>query len=544
MKVKTKENNEKIEIIKSVIPYKFLGGSKKKKLKNKNKYLNSCFNIECLIIFILFFIICLLIVILVKLFIMLNNKTNYNNNNIINDKLMSYNLTKINNSNINQSNSEIIVNTSNINQTIKNDSSEEIINQTSHDDSLTNVNNTLNEKNNQTKEDNSLKDTKNETEKNDSIKKDNDNEKELVFDDMSTSYKKAQDFLNLCIQGKLEKNFTLSENPKISVVIPVYNAQNYILRAVRSVQNQNMDEVEIILVNDYSTDKSLSCLEDLQKEDPRIKIIRNNKNMGTLYSRSIGVLSAKGEYIFSLDNDDMYLDYDLFNITYNIAKNNNYDIVEFKGIRIRSVSNLLYQHIENTFFSGHKPNLVLYQPELGNYPLYVSYEKNKLDIRANYLWNKCIKTQVYQKGLNQFGEERYKRYMTFHEDFIVVLILFNVAESFRFIGKYGYVNIVRWGSAGFQSKDLNILDMYLIDAIIDFSKDTFENKKNVPEFMLQLMNRDIMGSLNKSEDYKKLFISILKRIFSCQYISEEDKNKIKNNFSKFNFLNDTMFDTK
>ena len=87
-----------------------------------------------------------------------------------------------------------------------------------------------------------------------------------------------------------------------------------------------------IIVDDYSNDDTISFLEELQKEDPRIKIIRNQRNMGTLYSRSIGVLSAKGEYIFSLDNDDIFLNNDLFSTIYKIIKNDGFDIIEFNGI--------------------------------------------------------------------------------------------------------------------------------------------------------------------------------------------------------------------
>ena len=129
--------------------------------------------------------------------------------------------------------------------------------------------------------------------------------------------------------------------------------------------------------------------------------------------------------------------------------------------------------------------------------------------------------------------------MLFHEDFIVIIILFNIAESFRFIEKYGYVNIIRYKIA--PARDLNLLDMYLLDTLIDFSKNSFENKKIISEFVLHLMDRDIVKTLNKSEDNKKLFISILKRIFSSQYIFEKDKKRIKNYFIKFNFLNRTRF---
>ena len=71
---------------------------------------------------------------------------------------------------------------------------------------------------------------------------------------------------------------------------------------------------------------------NIQINDKRIKLINNKKNMGTLYSRSIGVLKAKGKYLFPLDNDDMFFDDDVFNIVYNEAYNFNYDIVCFKTI--------------------------------------------------------------------------------------------------------------------------------------------------------------------------------------------------------------------
>ncbi len=127
--------------------------------------------------------------------------------------------------------------------------------------------------------------------------------------------------------------------PKISVIIPLYNCENYIKYTIRSVQNQNMGNFEIILINDNSKDGSLNISISLQEEDKRIKIINNNKNMGTLYSRSIGVLYSKGEFIFSLDNDDMFSDEDIFDKIYDIAYKNNYDIVEFKTFDIPNYFN-------------------------------------------------------------------------------------------------------------------------------------------------------------------------------------------------------------
>ena len=67
-----------------------------------------------------------------------------------------------------------------------------------------------------------------------------------------------------------------------------------------------MLDIEIILVNDVSTDNTLKITEELQKEDPRIEIINNDKNMGIIYSKCIGVLHAKGKYIVPLDHDDFF----------------------------------------------------------------------------------------------------------------------------------------------------------------------------------------------------------------------------------------------
>ena len=90
----------------------------------------------------------------------------------------------------------------------------------------------------------------------------------------------------------------------------------------------------------------------------------------------------------------------------------------------------------------------------------VSYDKNYLGLQDNFLWNKCIKTEIYQKGLNLFGENRYKRYMIFHEDYIIVLILFNVAESYKYLNKYGHLHIGRKESSSSHPRDIKLLEMY------------------------------------------------------------------------------------
>ena len=104
--------------------------------------------------------------------------------------------------------------------------------------------------------------------------------------------------------------------------------------AIKSILFQNLKDIEIILINDFSSDNSSKIIKEMQSFDKRIKLINNNKNMGTLYSRCIGALNAKGEYIIGLDNDDLFLYEEVLETVYLNAKFNYFDIVEIKSLNI------------------------------------------------------------------------------------------------------------------------------------------------------------------------------------------------------------------
>ena len=141
-------------------------------------------------------------------------------------------------------------------------------------------------------------------------------------------FEKINKYIKICRNGILINKISNNKNykTKISAIIPVYNASKTIKPAVRSIQNQDMSELEIILVDDVSPDNSVEIINQLILEDKRIRLIKNKKNKGILYSRSIGALNAKGKYIMALDNDDLFL-FGIFNKCYKEAKKNNFDII-------------------------------------------------------------------------------------------------------------------------------------------------------------------------------------------------------------------------
>ena len=97
---------------------------------------------------------------------------------------------------------------------------------------------------------------------------------------------------------------------KISVVIPVYNVEKYLEQCLDSVIAQSFEDIEVICVNDGSTDSSLEILKRYANNDSRIKII-SQKNKGAGAARNVGIENAAGEYVYFMDSDD-YLNADAF----------------------------------------------------------------------------------------------------------------------------------------------------------------------------------------------------------------------------------------
>lgn len=120
---------------------------------------------------------------------------------------------------------------------------------------------------------------------------------------------------------------------KISVIIPVYNVENYIEECLTSVVNQTLTDIEIILVNDGSTDNSMEKIKNFN--DERIRIV-NKKNGGLSSARNAGIEVANGKYIYFIDSDDFLLADRCLEDMYLIAENDSADIVVGNGVKYYS----------------------------------------------------------------------------------------------------------------------------------------------------------------------------------------------------------------
>ncbi|MFD2613956.1 glycosyltransferase family 2 protein [Paenibacillus gansuensis] len=113
--------------------------------------------------------------------------------------------------------------------------------------------------------------------------------------------------------------------PKVSIIMPIYNMEPYLARSLESLLAQSLEEIEVIAVNDGSTDRSLQILEGFGRKDPRVRII-NKDNGGVSMARNVGIAAARGDYIGFVDPDD-WVDREMYRELWEQAESEQADIV-------------------------------------------------------------------------------------------------------------------------------------------------------------------------------------------------------------------------
>ena len=115
-------------------------------------------------------------------------------------------------------------------------------------------------------------------------------------------------------------------DPKVSVIVPVYNTEKYLEQCLNSILSQTLREIEIIIINDASPDNSIYIINEFQKKDNRIVCIDKRVNQGVGQARNDGIVAARGEFVCFIDSDDLYSSDTVIEKLYSAAKDNNVQI--------------------------------------------------------------------------------------------------------------------------------------------------------------------------------------------------------------------------
>ncbi len=347
-----------------------------------------------------------------------------------------------------------------------------------------------------------------------------------------------RNYVKTAREGKLlyEENLVKCENPNISVVIALYNAEKFIKPTLKSVQNQRMKDIEIIIVDDFSKDKSVDLIEEEMKIDPRIILIKNKKNMAVLYTKSIGVLNAKGKYIFMLDNDDLLLIDDLFDTIYEEMEKVQYDILEYSWIESKSFD-LEEKFINKKPFCKHPINSVLLQPKLRK--SFKRADNGKYLLPDRFVWGRLIKTDIYVQCINKIGEEDLTRRIILHEDTIMTFMLLKFANSFKKIEKIGLVHFIFSESASAESQRFKTPEKYYDTCIsflnyVELLYKHSENDTSSRQEVYWALNTWIIKSKCKYfEPTLNRTLEIAKDLYTDPYLNKEDKSAIKKAYNAF-----------
>ena len=182
---------------------------------------------------------------------------------------------------------------------------------------------------------------------------------------------------------------------KISIIIPVYNVEKYLETCLESVTNQTMSELEIICVNDGSTDRSPEILEEFAKKDGRIKII-TKENGGIASARNKALDHVTGDYIGFVDSDD-WIEPHMYETMYKNAEKHESDMVMCSAHRFDEINQeLLYDmpYFTLEFFNESFDDVVFNHQATGNFLF-------KINVTA---WNKIYKTRFLKENNIRFYE--------------------------------------------------------------------------------------------------------------------------------------------
>ena len=277
-------------------------------------------------------------------------------------------------------------------------------------------------------------------------------------------------------------------NPKISIIVPVYNVEKYLNKCLNSLINQTFKDIEIILINDGSTDNSEKIIKEYMKKDKRI-ILLSKENGGQGSARNVGIRNSKGEFIMFVDSDD-YVDLSICEKLYNNSIMNNSEIVFCNYTMV----NENYEIIQN-----------------------VSKSVTKQDIIKQFMINesgpccKIIKAEILKKN------ELYFPIIKAYEDIGIVPAWALFASKISFVNENLYYYLIRQGSTMNQVK-YNEKLTHIFSSLNNLKKYFDCNEKYVEEiewiYIDHLLHAASLRFL-KFGDYKSLdeIVNIFKNSF-------------------------------
>ena len=309
-------------------------------------------------------------------------------------------------------------------------------------------------------------------------------------------------------------------NPKVSIIIPVFNSENLLKDCLKSVKNQTLNDIEIICVDDGSTDSSSEILDDFSKKDSRFKIF-HQKNHGAGFSRNVALKKVTGEFILFLDSDD-WIEKDTCEKLYYHAINLNSDVVLFDAVRHLPNN----QSIDLIHFLGNERN-----KDFSLLSFDYKFIKDKvLNAYFGVIWSKFYKTSLIKDNDIKFSSYKIYNDVGFHFKSILsadkIAVLPEVFYHYVNVGQQSLQSSFRWGE----------YEPIWYDVMMDLREFlTFNNLMD--DFRKEFINYSFLSFINKfngiHEDYKEIFYTKIKYFYESLKLTSDELKKLQFNYMVF-----------
>ena len=305
-----------------------------------------------------------------------------------------------------------------------------------------------------------------------------------------------------------DETFNKYDNPKISIIIPVYNGEKTIEKSLLSIYNQNFKEIETIIIDDFSNDKSVEIINKLMKKFPSISLYQNQINKGLLYSKLTGILKAKGKYILFLYQNDFFTKKDAFSILYDEVEKNNLDILSFSSLLNEGKYIHHFNEIENI-------SQIMYN-------ITTEGVRRTGDVIFNYF----IKNDILKNILEQINEKYLETIINYNSDFFLLyLISKNTAYNYKQIKDILYYSSRNWNKK-WEESEINIrcLSYYnYLEFLYNKTDDNYDEKKIV---IYELDNWIFNTKCRKNDIIRDDVSKLVKLLAEKQYVPNQNKKEL------------------
>ena len=309
----------------------------------------------------------------------------------------------------------------------------------------------------------------------------------------------------------------------------IFNGEGYLKKSLLSVQNQDFKDIEIVIVDDHSTDNSVNLIKKLMDKDKRIVLYQNNENRGIMYSRRKAILLARGKYILILDVDDFYGQRDAFSVLYQEAETNNLDLLGFRLIySSKKLKKFKYRRNKND-------TQIIYQPSLSE-KMFRHSSNGEIKMSGGLLLYYFIKRNILVKALKQIDKKYFYRKINHFEDYLVFFLLTRIANNCKNIDRIFYIKFFGWNKnessiklrlyhkyKDIKNRHCSSLLEYL-EIMLSKTKNTFSDKKIAVFCFNKLFLQNKYCKNNTI--YRERAKSISQLYLDNKYIQDKDKYNI------------------